>query len=29
VIELSVQENTMDWSLDDVRAVFSRLATPA
>jgi threonine aldolase len=29
VIELSVQENTLDWSLDDVRAVISRLATPA
>ena len=26
VIELSVQENTMDWSPDDVRAAFSRLA---
>jgi threonine aldolase len=26
VIELSVQENTMDWSPDDVRAVFARLA---
>ena len=29
VIELSVGENTLDWSLDDVRAVISRLATPA
>ncbi len=29
VIELSVQENTLDWSPEDVRAVISRLASPA
>jgi hypothetical protein len=28
VIELSVGENTMDWSPEDVRAVIGRLASP-